>query len=114
MLTAGGKEGVQGRRTYPAVHFLAFLALAHASDVVREDTEQSNQHCVRLGTVGELREEVGHDGGALHDEPGHILQRQDTHKSLCMVPRAPAPCSHLLSLVSVAGKNLNPTEPAPD
>ena len=70
----GPRGPAQGARPpYPAVDLLALLALAHALHVAGEDGEQGGQHGVRLGAAGALGEEVGHDGGALHDEPGHVL-----------------------------------------
>lgn len=77
MRAAARSEGCRaglGAPPYPAVHLLPLLALAHASDVAGEDGEQRGQHGGGLGAAGALGEEVRHDGGALHDEPGHVLE----------------------------------------
>lgn len=69
----GSTRGALAHQPYPAVHLLSFLALAHAPHIAGEDGEQGDEHGVRLSTAGALREEVRHDGGPLHDQPGHIL-----------------------------------------
>lgn len=69
----GGARPGSSRGPYPAVHLLPLLALAHALHVAGEDGEQGDEHRVRLRAAGALREQVGHDGGALHDQPGHVL-----------------------------------------
>ena len=60
--------------SHPAVQVLPLLGLAHASDVGGEDHEEGRQHGVRLGPAGVLGEQAVHDGGALHDQPSHVLQ----------------------------------------
>lgn len=74
---------------YPAVDLLALLAGAHALHIAGEDGEQRQQHGVRLGAAGALGEEVGHDGGALHDEPGHVLGAGGGHGIRAPVQQPP-------------------------
>ena len=60
---------------HPAVQILPLLGLAHAADVGGEDHEKGRQHGVRLRPAGVLGEQAVHDGGALHDQTRHVLQR---------------------------------------
>ena len=64
---------------YPAVEVLPLLGFAHAADVGGEDHEEGRQHGVRLGPTGVLGEQAVHDGGALHDQPRHVLHTGPGH-----------------------------------
>lgn len=60
---------------HPAVKILPLFGLPHPLDVRGEDVKECREHGVRLWPARMFGEQAVHDGGALNDEPGDVLQR---------------------------------------
>lgn len=87
--TAAGPLG-----PHPAVDLFALFALAHAPHIAGKHRQQGAEYSVRSGAAGGLGEEVRHDGGPLHDQPGHVLCKDKGCQRLQKLWSLGAPAQH--------------------
>lgn len=82
---------------HPAVKILPLFGLPHPLDVRGKDVKERTEHGVRLWPARMFGEQAVHDGGALNDEPGDVLQRVSGDETYVST----APFSHNLIQVEL-------------